>query len=67
LAALAHWLKGSGSTAGFDAFTAPARTLEELAKRREQDKIEAVVSELQRIVERISVTTEQQSTEMQAG
>jgi hypothetical protein len=23
---LAHWLKGSGGTAGFDAFTAPART-----------------------------------------
>jgi CheY-like chemotaxis protein len=28
LAGLAHWLKGSGGTTGFDAFTVPAKTLE---------------------------------------
>jgi CheY-like chemotaxis protein len=32
LARLAHWLKGSGGTAGFDAFFEPARRLERLAK-----------------------------------
>jgi CheY-like chemotaxis protein len=32
LAALAHWLKGAGGTVGYDDFTAPARTLETLAK-----------------------------------
>ena len=32
LASLAHWLKGSGGTAGFNAFTNPAAKLEQLAR-----------------------------------
>ncbi len=32
LAALAHWLKGTGGTAGFPAFTEPAARLESLAR-----------------------------------
>lgn len=35
LAELAHWLKGSGGTAGFADFTEPARRLEQLAKQRQ--------------------------------
>jgi CheY-like chemotaxis protein/HPt (histidine-containing phosphotransfer) domain-containing protein/anti-sigma regulatory factor (Ser/Thr protein kinase) len=50
---LAHWLKGSGGTAGFDVFTAPARSLEELAKRRELAPMEAVIEELQGLVDRM--------------
>lgn len=36
LASLAAWLKGSGDTAGFDAFTGPAQLLEQLAKARNE-------------------------------
>ncbi len=32
LAGLAHWLKGAGSTVGYDEFTKPAARLENLAK-----------------------------------
>jgi PAS domain S-box-containing protein len=49
----AHWLKGSGGTAGFDAFTAPARSLEELAKSRELEQIKGVIEELQGLVDRM--------------
>ena len=38
LASLAHWLKGSGGTTGFDAFTAPAKTLEQLAKAQSEQQ-----------------------------
>jgi CheY-like chemotaxis protein/HPt (histidine-containing phosphotransfer) domain-containing protein len=53
LASLAHWLKGSGGTTGYDAFTAPARTLEQLAKARDEQQIPAAVAELRQIVERM--------------
>lgn len=33
LAELAHWLKGSGGTAGFHEFTDPAKELEQLARQ----------------------------------
>jgi CheY-like chemotaxis protein/HPt (histidine-containing phosphotransfer) domain-containing protein len=53
LASLAHWLKGSGGTAGFDAFTEPARTLERLAKAADEQQTAAAVAQLRDIVERI--------------
>ena len=55
LAALAHWLKGSGGTAGFDAFTAPARALEEYAKLQDRAHIQQVLEQLQELAGRISV------------
>ena len=55
LAKLAHWLKGSGGTVGFDAFGEPAATLELLAKERKESEIEASISELRRLAERIVV------------
>jgi PAS domain S-box-containing protein len=53
LAGLAHWLKGSGGTAGFDAFTTPARTLEQLAKAADEAAIAAVIVELRSLVDRV--------------
>ncbi|QDU99015.1 ATP-binding protein [Lignipirellula cremea] len=55
LAALAHWLKGSGGTAGFDAFTAPAKKLEELVKTRQETAISGVIAGLRRIAARIEI------------
>jgi PAS domain S-box-containing protein len=46
IATLAHWLKGSGGTAGFNAFTAPARKLEQLAKTESLDQIEQTIQDL---------------------
>lgn len=55
LARLAHWLKGSGGTVGFDAFTAPAERLERHSKERKADEIGAVLRELQELSARISL------------
>jgi CheY-like chemotaxis protein/HPt (histidine-containing phosphotransfer) domain-containing protein len=62
LAALAHWLKGSGGTAGFDAFTAPAKTLEQLAKARSERQTGEVVADLRMLVEHIVVPGEEEAT-----
>jgi PAS domain S-box-containing protein len=53
LARVAHWVKGSGGTAGFDALTAPAKALEMAAKEQKLDSIGAAIAELQSIVNRI--------------
>lgn len=55
LARLAHWLKGSGGTAGFDAFTAPARELEQLAKQGAKDQLPSVLQIIERLAGRIPV------------
>jgi PAS domain S-box-containing protein len=53
LAALAHWLKGSGGTAGFDAFTGPAAELEQLAKQSQLDRVGKALSELLELAARV--------------
>jgi HPt (histidine-containing phosphotransfer) domain-containing protein len=53
LASLAHWLKGSGGTAGFPALTDPARKLEELARDRKLDEIGGQISALRELADRI--------------
>jgi HPt (histidine-containing phosphotransfer) domain-containing protein len=53
VAFLAHWLKGSGGTAGFDVFTGPARHLEQLAKAGELSHITDALAEIQALVERV--------------
>jgi CheY-like chemotaxis protein len=53
LARVAHWVKGSGGTAGFDALTAPAKALETAAKDQNLDSIGSAIAELQSIVDRI--------------
>jgi CheY-like chemotaxis protein len=55
LALVAHWLKGSGGTAGFPDFTAPAKLLEELAKSRTADQIEHVIAQLEQLAARMAV------------
>jgi HPt (histidine-containing phosphotransfer) domain-containing protein len=58
LSRLAHWLKGSGGTAGFPAFTPPAKHLEAMAKTNQRDQIEAILAELHELTERIEVSAE---------
>ena len=58
LAELAHWLKGSGGTVGFDAFTEPAKTLESLAKAGRADEIEATLRELRGLANRLVIPEE---------
>jgi len=55
LAGLAHWLKGSGGMVGFDAFTAPAGTLELLAKEGKEAEVEGSLRELRELADRISL------------
>jgi len=57
LAGLAHWLKGSGGTAGFGALTDPARRLEQLAKEHRLEDIAAAITDLQGLVGRIQSPT----------
>jgi PAS domain S-box-containing protein len=61
LASLAHWLKGSGGTAGFDAFTAPAKMLEQLAKAKSEQQTGETVAELRQLVEYIVVPGEEEA------
>ncbi len=58
LAGLGHWLKGAGGTVGFDVFTAPAAALEQLAKARKEEDIEAAISNLRRLAGRIVLSTD---------
>lgn len=55
LARLAHWLKGAGGTAGYPAFTLPAKRLEFLAKDNQCEEIGAAVAELLELAQRIAV------------
>jgi HPt (histidine-containing phosphotransfer) domain-containing protein len=52
---LAHWLKGSGESMGFSAFTAPAAELEQLAKSRHFEQLDAALAVLTRLADRIVV------------
>jgi len=55
VADIAHWLKGSGGTAGFDALTRSAGVLEQHAKQHRADLVSDQVRVLQRLVRRIAV------------
>ena len=55
LAELAHWLKGTGGTVGFNCFTEPARRLELLAKQGQTEHIDEVIRELGRLAQRVAV------------
>jgi HPt (histidine-containing phosphotransfer) domain-containing protein len=61
LASLAHWLKGSGGTTGFDAFTAPARTLEEVAKAKNEQQTAEILAELRKLVDNLVVPIEEEA------
>lgn len=53
LAALAHWLKGSGGTVGYDDFTEPAAELEQFAKAGQLDSAALALEKIQLLVEAI--------------
>ena len=53
LALLAHWIKGSGGTAGFPVLTAPARNLEDAVRDNRLDEIAASIAELQDLAGRL--------------
>jgi HPt (histidine-containing phosphotransfer) domain-containing protein len=55
VAQIAHWLKGSGGTAGFGAFTAPAKKLEQFAKAEQLDDVARAIEELRELASRIDV------------
>jgi signal transduction histidine kinase/DNA-binding response OmpR family regulator len=48
----AHWLKGSGGTAGFAAFSEPANRLGKLAKQGLADQMPAVLEDIERLARR---------------
>ena len=53
LVRLAHWMKGSGGTAGFDAFTAPAKAMHELAKQQDGEQIPFIIDDMKKTFGRI--------------
>ena len=53
LAKLAHWLKGSGGTVGFDCFTRPSGKLEQQALRQDAAAKDTLM-ELEELVERVA-------------
>jgi signal transduction histidine kinase/DNA-binding response OmpR family regulator len=55
VADIAHWLKGSGGTAGFEGFTAPAGRLERLARNRQLDEIPALLDKIESMISRLAV------------
>jgi CheY-like chemotaxis protein/HPt (histidine-containing phosphotransfer) domain-containing protein len=55
LARLAHWLKGSGGTAGFGVFTEPAVRLENVSKKKESGDVPAQLAELRMLHARLIV------------
>lgn len=55
LARLAHWLKGSGGTAGFHQFTEPAAELQQAAKQEDVDRVDALLSSVLNLASRIQM------------
>jgi CheY-like chemotaxis protein/HPt (histidine-containing phosphotransfer) domain-containing protein len=55
LARLAHWLKGSGGTAGFSVFNQPAARLESVARQRESGDIPALIQDLRALHQRLII------------
>jgi len=67
LASLAHWLKGSGGTTGFDAFTTPARALEQAAKAADGLQADVFVAELRQLVDQLVVPSETEQLHAKVG
>jgi Hpt domain len=58
LAGLAHWLKGSGGTVGYDVFFEPARQLEADARAERVESIEAGLKLLRDLTQRLVIPDE---------
>jgi len=55
IALLAHWLKGSGGTVGFDVFTDPAAEMEASALRKDIDEVIRLYNKIRSYADRIVV------------
>lgn len=55
LADLAHWLKGSAGTVGFDAFTEPAQQLQDSAKAKNHEQSAVLLMAIKQLFRRIEV------------
>ena len=62
LATQAHWLKGAGGTAGFPAFTGPARALEIAAKGKDKGACRQEIANILGLTKRIVMEDELVST-----
>lgn len=56
LAELAHWLKGSGGTVGFNVFMEPAKKLELAAKSANEEVIGRTIKEIESLTRRIELS-----------
>ena len=55
LAFLAHALKGTAGSAGFDVFTAPAKAVEELARNHRTDELGVAIDAIDDLAARVTV------------
>jgi PAS domain S-box-containing protein len=67
LATLAHALKGAAGTVGFDAFTGPAKALEQYAKERNVPGALEAIAQIGALVERLDVEAERHLSEVRLG
>ena len=63
LATLAHWLKGSAGTVGFDAFTEPAKRLEQFAKNNQIENIKPVLGHIKQLTGAVVVPSTESTAE----
>ena len=61
LAQLAHWLKGSGGTVGFDDFTKPAEALERFAMEDNKKWVDSIMLDLQQLATRLVVSENEET------
>lgn len=52
---LAHWLKGSGGTVGFDVFTKPAADMEHFAREKDREKLFELLQEIRTYADNIVI------------
>jgi HPt (histidine-containing phosphotransfer) domain-containing protein len=58
IAEIAHWLKGTGGSAGFDAFTEPAEQLAEAALGNNEQGVDETIAILRGFANRIQLPQE---------
>ena len=61
LAGLAHWLKGSAGSVGFDAFTEPAKLLEAAANASDRASCQNCMAQIDRLASRIEAPSRDRS------
>jgi len=67
VAELAHDIKGTGGTIGFDEFTAPAASIEESARQRQSQGIQAGIAELARLGEELATAVTEPASPVGPG